>query len=220
MGGRGVATALTGKAHLAIVDRDQDFAQAAADPVNAAGGSAEATVVDLADLAAVEAFRDDLLTRYGRVDAVVHLVGGWAGSATVDAQAIEQFQQLLPGTVTTVQTTSVAFRDALMAAPAGRYFMVTSAAARSPKQNVAAYTALKGAAEHWVQALGDSFNGTPARSVILAVIALVDAATREKNPDKAFANFTDVVELGTAVWDQIDGDPDQGAYIDLSPGNR
>lgn len=78
--------------------------------------------------------------------------------------------------------------------------MVTSAAARSPKQNVAAYTALKGAAEHWVQALGDSFKGTPARSVILAVIALVDATTREKNPDKTYANFTDVVDLGTAVW--------------------
>ena len=57
MGGRGVATALTGKAHLVIVDRDRDFAQAAADPVNAAGSSAEATVVDLTDLAAVEAFR-------------------------------------------------------------------------------------------------------------------------------------------------------------------
>ncbi len=104
-----------------------------------------------------------------------------------------------------------------MAAPAGRYFMVTSAAARHPKQNVAAYTSLKGAAEHWVQALGDSFSDTSARSVILAVIALVDSATRAKNPDKKYANFTDVVDLGTAVWEQMQGDPEQGAYVDLSP---
>ena len=52
MGGRGVATALTGKAHLVIVDRDQDFAQAAADPVNAAGfGIAFAVYVTLRKLA-------------------------------------------------------------------------------------------------------------------------------------------------------------------------
>lgn len=217
MGGRGVATALTGKAHLVIVDRDQEFAQAAVDPVVAAGGSAEATVVNLTDLAAVEAFCADLLDRHGRVDAVVHLVGGWAGSKTVDAEAIDQFQQLLPGVLTTVQTTSVAFRDALMAAPAGRYFMVTSAAARTPKQTVAAYTSLKGAAEHWVQALGDSFSDTPARAVILAVIALVDAATKAKNPDKSYANFTDVVDLGDMVWQQMQTAPEQGAYVDLSP---
>lgn len=217
MGGRGVATALTGKAHLVIVDRDQDFAQAAADPVVAAGGSAEATVVNLTDLAAVQAFCADLLQRHGRVDAVVHLVGGWAGSTTVDAEAIDQFQQLLPGVVTTLQTTSVAFREALLAAPAGRFFMVTSAAARKPKQTVAAYTALKGAAEHWMMALGDSFADSSARSIVLAVIALSDAAARAKDPDKDFSNTTDTVALGNAVWEQMQqSESELSTYLDLS----
>jgi NAD(P)-dependent dehydrogenase (short-subunit alcohol dehydrogenase family) len=217
MGGRGVANALAGKAHLVIVDRDQAFAQAAADPVIAAGGTAEAHAVDLTDLEAVQKFRDDLLDRHGRVDAVVHLVGGWAGSQTVDAEAIEQFHQLLAGAVTTVQTTSVAFRDALLAAPAGRYFMVTSGPARHPKQTVAAYTAVKGAAERWVQALGDAFADSPARAVILAVVALTDAAARAKSPNTDFSRHTDTADLGAAVWEYMQTPGEPSVYVDLSP---
>lgn len=217
MGGRGIANALAGRAHVVLVDRDLGFAQAAADQVVAAGGSAQAHVIDLTDLAAVQQFCADLLAEHGRVDAVVHLVGGWASSATVDTEAIEQFNQLLPGVLTTVQTSSVAFRGALLAAPAGRFFMVTSGPARQPKQTVAAYTALKGAAERWVLALGDSFDGTPARALVLAVVALVDAAAKAKSPDSDFSSHTDVADLGAHVWQQMNTKGDRATYLDLAP---
>jgi NAD(P)-dependent dehydrogenase (short-subunit alcohol dehydrogenase family) len=218
MGGRGVARALTDTAHLVIVDRELEFAQAAADPVVAAGGSAEAVVVDLTDLAAVQAFRDDVLTRRGHIDAVVHLVGGWRGSRTVDADSIGQWRELMPGIVTTVQTTSVAFREPLAAATHGRYFMVTSTAVRNPKPGNAAYASLKSAAENWVRTLGAAFEGTSARAAILAVMALVDAAMREANPDRSYTGFTDTDALGATVKQLLTDDSlANGAYIDLSP---
>ena len=162
MGGRGVAKALSRSAHLVIVDLDLDFAQKAADTINSTGGSAEATAVDLTDLDKVTSFRDNVLTQHSRVDAVVHLVGGWAGADTLDAETIDQWNQLLPGIITMVQTTTVAFRESLIAAPHGRYCMVTSTSARHPKAGSAAYTSLKAAAETWVAALGDAFSGTNA----------------------------------------------------------
>lgn len=220
-GGRGVAGALTGAAHLVVVDRSAELAESVSADVASEGGSAETAVVDLVDLPAVEAFRDDLLARHRRIDAVVHLVGGWQGSATVDADAIRQWDALLPGIVTTVQTTTVAFREDLAAAAAGRYVMVTSTAAAKPTKGNAAYAATKSAAAAWVRALDDAFSGTPARAHVVAVKALVDAATRAANPDKTYAGFTDTAELGTAIAGIILGaDPDVGTDLDLTAGRR
>lgn len=217
MGGRGVALALADQAHVVVVDRALDLAQAAVDPVAAEGGTAEALVVDLTDLAAVEAFRDDLIERHGRVDAVIHLVGGWRGAATVDAESIDQWNELLPGIVTTVQTTSVAFREALVAAPHGRYVMVTSTAVRKPTAKNAAYASTKSAAEAWVRSLGATFEGTDARACIVAVMALVDQAARDANPDRAFKGYTDTSAVGSAIAGILrDAAVANGAYVDLT----
>lgn len=213
IGGRGVAKALTRTAHLVIVDRDIALAQRAADDVLAADGAAEAVTVDLQDLAAVTAFRDDLLARLGRVDAVIHLVGGWKGSKTVDEAAIEHWNSLVPGIVGTVQTTSVVFRDALMAAPGGRYVMVTSTAVERPTAGNAAYAAAKAAAETWVGALGHSFRQSPARAVIVAVKALLSPEMRAADPDKSFGGYTDTSVLGDTVAEVLQRQ-------DLEPATR
>lgn len=217
MGGRGVVSALAGKAHLVVVDRTIDLARAACDLAIAEGGSAHAMVVNLVELAPVEQLCADLLARHGHIDAVVHLVGGWRGSTTVDAAAIEQWQELLPRIVTTVQTTSVAFREALATAGNGRYVMVTSTSAAMPKKSNAAYASAKSAAETWVQALGDAFDGTGARAYIVAVKALVDKATHEANPDKKYTGFTDTADLGTSIANLITGQEfPNGTYVDLT----
>lgn len=217
MGGRGVAQALAPAAHLVIVDVALPPAQAACDLAIAQGGTAEPAVVNLTSLQSVQQFCAELLEKHGRVDAVVHLVGGWRGSATVNEDSIEQFNELLPGIVTTVQTTTVAFREALLASPHGRYVMVTSTSVQNPRKEYAAYAAAKAAAEAWVRATGDAFEESPARACIVAVSSLVDQAMRDANPVKTFSSATDTIELGRAI-DSLLTDPDlmNGAYVDLT----
>ena len=53
MGGRGVSLALAGRAHVIVVDRDETLAEAAAQAVIAAGGTAEARTLNLLDFDAV-----------------------------------------------------------------------------------------------------------------------------------------------------------------------
>ncbi|MCB0915441.1 MAG: SDR family NAD(P)-dependent oxidoreductase [Actinobacteria bacterium] len=199
IGGVGVVRAVAADSHLVVVDRTEAAAEAAAALAVELGGTSEGTVLDLTDLAAVEAWRDELLGRLGRVDAVVHLVGGWQGSEGVDETAIAQWNTLLPGIVTTVQTTSVAFGAALRAAPRGRYVMVTSTSVPHPKKGNAAYASAKAAAETWVKALGDSFEGSGAAACIVAVTALVDPAVRAAHPERAYTGFTDTTDLGEAI---------------------
>lgn len=217
MGGRGVSLALAGRAHVIVVDRDETL-EAAAQAVIAAGGTAEASTVNLLDFDAVEAFRDDLLDRHGRIDAVVHLVGGWQGSKTVDRKAAEQFAALEPGIFGTLRIASAVFREALIAAPSGRFFILSSVQAQSPSAGNAAYASIKAATETWTKALGASFADTPARAVILAVNALVNDEMRARNPDKAFTTFTDTSVVGATVADLM-ADPavENGARIVLVP---
>jgi NAD(P)-dependent dehydrogenase (short-subunit alcohol dehydrogenase family) len=218
MGGRGVSLALAGRAHVVLVDRDETLAETAAQAVVAAGGTAEARTVNLLDFDAVETFRDDLLQRYGRIDAVVHLVGGWQGSKTVDRKAAEQFSALEPGIFGTLRVTSAVFRETLIASPAGRFFILSSVQAQSPTAGNAAYASIKAATETWTKALGASFADTPARAVILVVNALVDDDIRARNPEKAFRTFTDTSVVGAAVVDAMaDPSVENGARIDLVP---
>lgn len=210
MGGRAVAKAL-GATHLVIVvDRREDLARAAADAV---GG--EAAVVDLLDVDDLARFRDDVIARHGRIDAVVHLVGGWQGSTTVDLAALNAWDSIAPGVFGTVRTTTVAFRDALIDA-GGCYVMVSSTSATKPTAGNVAYATAKAAAETWVGGLANSFKDTPARAVIVAVMALVDDAMRAADPDKAFKGYTDTSDLAAAIRGIVGGDAPNGARRDLT----
>ena len=210
MGGRAVTRAL-GADHLVIVvDRREDLAQAAAAPV-----SGEAAVVDLLDVDDVMRFRDDVLARHGRIDAVIHLVGGWQGSKTVDLGALEAWDSIAPGVFVTVRTTTVAFRDALISS-GGCYVMVSSTAATKPTAGNVAYATAKAAAETWVGGLAHSFKDTSARAVVVAVKALVDAGMREAQPEQSFPGYTDTVDLAAAIHGIVGGDAPNGARRDLT----
>ena len=210
MGGRAVARTL-GVDHLVIVvDRREDLAEAAAAAV-----SGESAVVDLLDVDDVIRFRDDVLGRHGRIDAVVHLVGGWQGSKTVDLGALEAWDSIAPGVFVTVRTTTVAFRDALMDS-GGCYVIVSSTAAAKPTAGNVAYATAKAAAETWVSGLAHSFKDSSARAVVVAVKALVDAAMREAQPDQTFPGYTDTVDLAAAIHGIVGGDTPNGARRDLT----
>jgi len=210
MGGRAAALALGADYLVIVVDRREDLAREAAAPV-----SGEAAVVDLLDVDDVIRFRDDVLARHGRIDAVVHLVGGWQGSKTVDLGALEAWDSIAPGVFATVRTTTVAFRDALIAS-GGSYVIVSSTAAAKPTAGNVAYATAKAAAETWVGGLAHSFKDTSARAVIVAVKALVDAALREAQPDQAFAGYTDTVDLAAVIRGIVGGDTPNGARRDLT----
>lgn len=210
MGGRAVALALGADHDVIVVDRREDLARAAAAPV-----SGEAAVVDLLDVDDVVRFRDGVLERHGHIDAVVHLVGGWQGSKTVDLGALDAWDSIAPGVFVTVRTTTVAFRDALIAS-GGCYVIVSSTAASKPTAGNVAYATAKAAAETWVGGLASSLKDTSARAVVVAVKALVDAAMRAEQPDQAFPGYTDTAELAAVIHGILGGDAPNGARRDLT----
>jgi len=208
-GGAGTAVALRlarAGSTVSLVDTSLDRAQAAAASVREAGGSADARVVDLLDADAAAAWAADLLATHGRVDGLVHLVGGWRGGRPLtDPTALEDWDALEPPLVRTVQRTSRAFHDALRASPAGRFVLISSREATRPSQTNAAYAAAKAAAETWTLALADAFTGSPAAATIVVVKALLTPQMRAAKPDAAFTGYTSVEDLAdrvAALWDE------------------
>lgn len=210
MAGRAVARSLADEATVIVVDRDPALAFASAQEV---GG--ESAAVDLLDMADLAAFRDDVIARHGSIDLVVHLVGGWQGSPTVDEAALAAWDAIAPGVFGTVRTTSVAFRDALIASE-GAYVMVSSTAAAKPTAGNVAYATAKAAAETWVAGLAHSFRDSGARAVIVAVKALVDDDMRRAQPDKAFPGYTDTVDLAVTMRGIAHGQRANGERVDMT----
>lgn len=185
----------------------------AVDAARYAHGGATVTgdTVDLLDLGAAREWADKTEKEFGRIDGLVHLVGGWRGSKTFADTDLADWTLLEKLLIRTVQSTSLAFQDGLQRSDRGRYLLISAAGASNPTAGNAAYAASKAAAEAWTLALADAFRkaggdeGPRSAAAILVVKALVHDAMRAERPNAKFAGFTDVKELADAiagVWDR------------------
>ncbi|MBP2702574.1 SDR family NAD(P)-dependent oxidoreductase [Microbispora sp. RL4-1S] len=182
-------------------------------------GRGGALAVDLLDPDAVRELARRVEAEHGRVDGVIHLVGGWRGSPAFAQTRLEDWDLLHGLLIRTLQNVSLAFEPLLRASGDGRFVIVSSRAAGKPTQGNAAYAAAKAAAEAWTLALADALKGSRAAAVVLVVNALVHDGMRAANPDNAYKSFTDVADLATAVsglWDEEPGAVN-GRRIDLTP---
>jgi len=174
-------------------------------------GGAIPLVCDLGDLAAVRALQQELARTAGRIDGVIHLVGGWRGAEGITSQTDEDWDFLERSAVTTLRNVTRVFYDDLAASPCGRFAMVSSTAVDSPAAGVANYVAAKAAAEAWTMAVAEGFRresqaptsradgAQNSAAVVLVVKALVDAGMRSKQPERKFPGYTDVEQLAAAA---------------------
>lgn len=194
-------------------DADPGRLAEAVDAARYAHGGATVTgdTVDLLDLNATREWADRTEKEFGRIDGLVHLVGGWRGSASFAETNLADWELLEKLLIRTVQHTSLAFHDGLLRSDRGRYVLISAAGASQPTAGNAAYAASKAAAEAWTLALADAFRkaggeeGPKTAAAILVVKALVHDAMRAERPNAKFAGFTDVTELAEAiagVWDR------------------
>ncbi len=197
------------EAGATVVASDADAARLAeaVDAARYAHGGATVTgdIVDLLDLEATRSWVDRTEKEFGRVDGLVHLVGGWRGSASFAETDLADWELLEKLLIRTVQHTSLAFEAPLQRSGNGRYLLVSAAGASKPTAGNAAYAASKAAAEAWTLALADAFrkaggeSGPQAAAAILVVKALVHDAMRAERPNAKFAGFTDVKDLAEAI---------------------
>ncbi len=186
-------------ATVAGTDRDQGVL----DSLGAELGLGErwdGRAVDLLDEDAVKGWCAALVERFGRVDGLVHLVGGWRGGQPLHEEPLSDWELLHDLLIRTVQHTTRAFHGELERAGArGRFVLVSAKQAQAPSNANAAYAAAKAAAEAWTLAFADGFAPGGATANIVVVEAILTPRMREENPGKEFPTFTPAEQLAEAI---------------------
>jgi NAD(P)-dependent dehydrogenase (short-subunit alcohol dehydrogenase family) len=164
---------------VAGIDRD-------ADALARCGGVDDAQAVDLLDPDAAQAWAQSLTDKFGRVDALVHLVGGWRGGKLIDEAPEEDWEFLRSLLIDTLRHASRAFLPALREA-GGRFLLVSSSQAQRPDAKNAAYAAAKAAAETWTLAMAKDLGEHGGTANVLVVHAIGDQPTFTPPADLAEA---------------------------------
>jgi NAD(P)-dependent dehydrogenase (short-subunit alcohol dehydrogenase family) len=163
-------------------------------------GDVDAAEVDLLDPQAARAWADGISERFGAVDGLVHMVGGWRGGAPIEEAPLEDWTDFLePLLVRTLVHATQAFVPHLLASGRGRVVVMSAAQAQAPTNTNALYAASKAAAETWTLALADRFKGTGCTANLVVVGAIVNQAMREESPDKDFSTFTPAEQIAEAI---------------------
>lgn len=182
---------------LSVCGRDQDALEALAAEISA---PIEIDVVDLLDPEATKTWAADFAGRRdGRVDGLVHLVGGWRGGKPIEEAPLEDWEFLSALLVRTVQHATQAFAPHLLESGQGRFVIVSTGQAQAPTSPNAVYAAAKAASEAWTLALADRFKGTGATANIVVVGAIVTPQMRAESPDKDFSTFTPAEQIAETI---------------------
>lgn len=208
------AAVATAGATVEACDVHADLLEQAAERVRAAGGDVATASVDLLDEDATARWAGEVLSRRGRVDGLVHLVGGWRGGTPLTEVDLADWEWLQRRLVRTLQLTSRAFHAPLTASDDARLVLVSAAGASKPTNKNACYAAAKAAAEAWTQAVAHSWqDARGAAAVTLVVNGLVTPAMRADKPDATFATLTDIdvvareiVELWSRPAHELNGE--------------
>lgn len=186
-------------ATVAAADRSQDRVEEIGAELGLPAERWDGRAVDLLDEEAARAWCTALLERFGRVDGLLHLIGGWRGGQALHEAPLADWDLLHDLLIRTVQHTSRAFHDVLVDSEHGRFVLVSAKQAQAPSNSSAAYAAAKAAAETWTLALAEGFVGTAATANIVVVDAILTRQMKEENPDKDFSSFTPTEHIGEAI---------------------
>ncbi|HET7445346.1 MAG TPA: SDR family oxidoreductase [Solirubrobacterales bacterium] len=186
-------------ATVAGTDRDQALLDSLPGELGIPAERWDGRAVDLLDEDAVEGWCAGLVERFGRVDGLIHLVGGWRGGQPLHEAPLADWDLLHGLLIRTVQLTTRAFHGQLAASDHGRFVLVSAKQAQQPTNANAAYAAAKAAAEAWTLAYADGFGAGGATANIVVVDAILTPKLRADNPGKDFPTFTPAEQLAQAI---------------------
>jgi NAD(P)-dependent dehydrogenase (short-subunit alcohol dehydrogenase family) len=186
-------------ASLSLADRSQEIADSVAQGLGLPDDRVDPQAVDLLDESAANDWAAASEKRFGHVDGLMHLVGGYRGGDPIHSFDLADYDFLHGLLVRTLQLTTRAFYSALTKSDHGRFVLVSAAAAQSPEDTNAAYASAKAAAEAWTLALADSFAGTGSTANIIVVNAIETPRIREESPDQERPSFTPAEDLAEAI---------------------
>jgi NAD(P)-dependent dehydrogenase (short-subunit alcohol dehydrogenase family) len=185
-------------AFVALGDRSEDKQRLLIAGLNLNEAQHSRHTVDLLDAGQAGAWASALQQQHGRVDGVMHLVGGWRGGTKIAAFPEADWRWLNDVLIQTTWNIIRAFIEPLKASQ-GHFVMVSSPQAQKPAHTNAAYAAGKAATEALTLAMADEFKGTGATANIIPIASIVTPAMLAESPDGNYSTFTRAEDIAATM---------------------
>ncbi len=145
--------------------------------------------------AAVAAVRD----RFGRVDVLVHLVGGWAGGTAVVDLDPGELSAMLDQHLWTTLNVVQAVVPGMVGAGWGRLVAITSRSSLEASARMAGYGIAKAAEDTLLRTLAHEVAGTGVTANLLTVGTIDEQHQRDSAPTPKNATWTTPEEIAAAL---------------------
>ena len=157
---------------LALLDRNQDRLDSLTRDLNLPDARLFATVVDLRDGAAIHSTTEAIAAKFGRVDALIHLVGGWVGGKTIPESSPDDLEAMLGQHVWTTFHLFQSLGPKLASNAWGRVMIVSASTVPKPPEKRGIYSAAKAAQENLVLTLSAELKDKGVTANIIQVKAI------------------------------------------------
>jgi len=186
---------------------------------NAAHPNLSHFAVALDNARAVDMLVRDVVNLYGKIDAVVHLVGGFAGGQRADETSDETWEKMIAINLRPAWVLSRAVLPMMREARRGAFIAIGSAAALEPAPTLAAYGASKAALISLVRTIAAENKEFGVRANIVSPNTMDTPANRSAMPDVDPAIWVQPANVASLlVWLVSDAGAEvSGAVIPL-PG--
>lgn len=154
---------------LALLDHDQEKLDSLARDLNLPEKRLFTLIVDLRNGQAVRSAAEAVSAKFARVNALIHLVGGWVGGKTIAESPSEDFEFMLGQHAWTTFNLFKHFASHLAASGWGRVITVSIPFGVIPFGTRGAYAAAKSAQESLVQSLANELKDTGVTANIIHV---------------------------------------------------
>jgi NAD(P)-dependent dehydrogenase (short-subunit alcohol dehydrogenase family) len=143
--------------NIALLDKDQKKLDSLTRELNLPTERLYAQVIDVLDRQSVHDSAAAVLSKFGSVHALIHLVGGWTGGRTIPESNAADLESMLNQHVWTTFHLLQAFVPYIAASRWGRVMIVSMPVTVRPSAKMALYAAAKSAQESLVLSLAEEY---------------------------------------------------------------
>jgi NAD(P)-dependent dehydrogenase (short-subunit alcohol dehydrogenase family) len=185
--------------NLALLDRETDKLAALTGSLSLPESRFLARTVNLLEPAETASAAEAILAKFGHIDILLHVVGGWTGGKTLVEAPAEDLAFMLNQHVWTSFNVTQAFVPHLVKNGWGRVIMVTSPFASRPNAKGGPYSIGKAGQESLMLTLSQELKGTGVTANLVQAKTIDIKREKVSAPTSNNASWTTPEELASAI---------------------
>ncbi|MFA5872583.1 MAG: SDR family oxidoreductase [Anaerolineales bacterium] len=186
-------------ANLVLLDRDPDKLAALTGSLSLPESRVLARTVDLLDPSGTKSAAEAVAAKFGRIDILLHLVGGWTGGKTILEAPTDDLTFMLNQHIWTSFNVTQAFVPHLVRNGWGRVVMITSPFATRPNAKGGPYAIGKSGQEALMLTLSQELKGTGVTANLLQARTIDIKREKISAPSPDNASWTTPEELAAGI---------------------